>query len=152
MLAALSSSGVGATPSPFSFSTNRAKDRVLWFRRLETAAGAAVFFEAPHRILRTLADLQQYIGDREVVVGRELTKTHEELVRGPISQVGSRLQSTKGEFTVVIFIGHLPDNDPAVADEPEDNRRRAVASLAKSHGISANQLYRAIEEAKKLGK
>ncbi len=153
VLAALSASGIAADAFTFlGFPPTRSKDRITWFRRLERAAGAAIFFEAPHRIQRTLVDLQRQIGDRDVVVGRELTKAHEELVRGPISQVGSRLQSTKGEFTVVIFIGHLPDNTPSDVDESLDNRRKALATLAQSHGITANQLYRAIEEAKKLGK
>lgn len=152
VLAALSASGIAADAFTFlGFPPTRAKDRIIWFQRLERAAGAAIFFEAPHRIQRTLTDLQRHIGDRDVVIARELTKAHEELVRGPISQVGSRLQSTKGEFTVVIFIGHLPDNIRSEIDESLDKRRKALAALAQSHGITANQLYRAIEEAKKLG-
>jgi len=151
VLAALSASGIAADAFTFlGFPPTRAKDRDSWFRGLQMAPGAVVFFEAPHRIQRTLADLQNSIGDREVVIGRELTKVHEELVRGPISQVGARLQSSKGEFTVVLFIGHLPDNVEVRASGPDDNRRRAMASLAQSHGITANQLYRAIEDAKKL--
>src|SRR4030095_15459950 len=110
VLAALSSSGIAADCFAFlGFPPIKAKDRASWFRRLQTSAGAAVFFEAPHRIKRTLADLQQLVGDRQVVVGRELTKVHEELVRGPISAVGERLQSAKGEVTVVIFIGDSQD-------------------------------------------
>jgi 16S rRNA (cytidine1402-2'-O)-methyltransferase len=152
VLAALSSSGVSAECFTFlGFPPNRSKGRDLWFRRLSVVAGTAVFFEAPHRIQRTLAELKQHVGDRNVVIGRELTKVHEELVRGPISMVSERLNAAKGELTVVIYIGHLPDNEALAVEPAADNRRKLLASLARAHGLSANQLYQAIEQAKKLG-
>ena len=68
--------------------------------------GTVVFFEAPHRIRRTLEDLKEAVGDCQVVVARELTKIHEELVRGPITTVaGGASQLSVGEFVVVLNIG-----------------------------------------------
>jgi hypothetical protein len=54
-----------------------------------------------------------------------------------------------GEFTVVIEIGHITDNVGGSDPDPADSRRQAVALVAKDHGLTANQLYRAIEELKK---
>jgi 16S rRNA (cytidine1402-2'-O)-methyltransferase len=66
--------------------------------------GTAVFFESPRRLLKTLADISGLVGDREVVVGRELTKVHEEIVRGSASDLIERFTERlpKGEITLLI--------------------------------------------------
>ena len=71
-----------------------------------------VLYEAPHRLLRTLSDLQKTLGERTVAVCRELTKKFEEVLRGSISEVTSRLAQTKirGEF-VIIIKGRSKKND-----------------------------------------
>ena len=63
-----------------------------------------VFFESPHRIINLLTSLLHTIGDREISVSRELTKLHEETVRGSISEVLEIIEKTRprGEYTVVI--------------------------------------------------
>jgi 16S rRNA C1402 (ribose-2'-O) methylase RsmI len=97
-------------------------------------------------------------------VARELTKAHEEFVRGPISAVLERLSGPIGEFTVVIDIGRMAE---FVAPEPASaamlreqfgqmtipgglSRRQAIGRLAKTHGLPPNEVYQAIELAKKL--
>lgn len=74
--------------------------RVLEGLRSET--GATVFFESPQRLDRLLADILEVIGDRRVAVCRELTKFHEEIARGRVSDVLKKLRSRKGEFTIVM--------------------------------------------------
>ena len=63
-----------------------------------------VFFESPHRIVKILAELEKYLGNIEIVVGRELTKKFEEIIRGSIRDVIKRVGSKnqKGEFVVVL--------------------------------------------------
>lgn len=152
VLAALSASGYGGDNFSFlGFPPTRSKDRNKWFERLCRAPMPAVFFEAPHRIRRTLEDLRQAIGDREVVVAREITKAHEQLVKRPISQAIVEVGEPRGEFTVLINIGQTPDITPALTAEESSSRRQAVAAVAKAHGLTANQLYAAIENAKKSG-
>ena len=149
VLAALSASGLPTESFTFlGFPPTRSKDRAKWFERAEKVAGPVVFFEAPHRILVTLSELQGRVGDCDIVVGRELTKVHEELVRGPISEVSKRLAVPKGEFTVVAMIGQTTNNMAIPDPQAEESRRRAIALVAKAHGLTANQLYRAIEQAK----
>jgi 16S rRNA (cytidine1402-2'-O)-methyltransferase len=163
VLAALAASGLAtATFAFWGFPPTRAKERRLWFDRLLGVGGTVVFFEAPHRIRATLDDLQRIAGDCEVVVGRELTKVHEQFVRGPISDVAGKLGDPRGEFTVVINIG-LTTNKPAssvdIAAEfgqmttiPGITKRRAVAELAKRHGLATNEVYTAIENARRAVK
>jgi 16S rRNA (cytidine1402-2'-O)-methyltransferase len=116
-----------------------------------------VFFEAPHRIRRTLEDLGTHLGgDRVVAIGRELTKTHEELVIKPILQHLEYFADPKGEFTVLVpaaaspskgeqtrppisllrqELGELTNND-------SHTRRQALKVLAERHHMAVNELYR----------
>ena len=129
----------------------RAKDREAWFTRLIAIGGTAVFFEAPHRIQRTLASLQEKAGDCEVVVARELTKLHEELVRGPISKVLSGLENPRGELTIVVELGVIPENNKMAAEELPLTKRATIAALAKSYGVSTNEVYAALENLRNSG-
>ncbi len=164
-LAALSASGLPTDTFLFlGFPPVKAKDRLGWFETLRCANRTVVFFESPHRIRSTLEQFLTLVGDCQVAVARELTKTHEELVRGPISWVLTNLQETRGEFTVVADIGQMPYNtepevvgDAAIAAEfgvltnySGLRRREAIVRVARRHGRTANDVYAAIERAKKL--
>jgi 16S rRNA (cytidine1402-2'-O)-methyltransferase len=145
----LMASGLVADSFTFAgFPPSRGKDRKTWLARFKQLDGVVVFYEAPHRILATLRDLSAIIGDRAVVVGRELTKRHEELVRGPISAVISALQQPRGEFTVVVDIGHStnkiqPDIGLSTESDPRSTRA-AISSVAKSLGLGTNEVYDAL--------
>ena len=104
VMAALSSSGLQTQEFVFlGFPPTRSKDRKEWFADLASQTRLAVFFEAPHRIRRTLSDLEAQLGrEREIAVGRELTKAHEELVVWPIYQLIEYFSEPKGEFTVLV--------------------------------------------------
>jgi len=174
ILAALVASGLPLDQFTFlGFPPIRSNDRKNWFEQLAHVKGTVVFFESPHRISTTLTDLQAIAGDCEIAIGRELTKLHEELVTGPISRVLGYLKAPKGEFTIVASIGRITEtvserpgatrnnrsnNQLDAGNGPQggppdqfESRRRAVASVARAHGLTANQLYAAIELAKKSG-
>ena len=108
--AALAASGFPTQPFMFlGFPPTRPKDRKEWFELLQRQSSTVVFFEAPHRMRSTLTEILAIVGDCGVTVCRELTKVHEELVRGQISEVLERLGEPKGEFTVIVDIGQTPD-------------------------------------------
>jgi 16S rRNA (cytidine1402-2'-O)-methyltransferase len=166
VLTILAASGLPTESFSFlGFPPTRAKDRKEWFAQLKTFGGTVVFFEAPHRIHETLAELQRTAGDCPVVVGRELTKAHEELVRGPISEVLGRLNGARGEFTVAALIGQITDIKPAIAPSSETlsieigemtamkgmTKRRAINAVARRHGLAPNKVYEFLEAAKKSG-
>jgi 16S rRNA (cytidine1402-2'-O)-methyltransferase len=100
--------------------------------RLAELAGerrTLVLYEAPHRLARTLADLVSHLGgERTVVIGRELTKLHEELWRGTLAEAAERATSVepRGEHTLVIAGAPAPAT--ASADDVEDALRRALAA------------------------
>ncbi len=163
-IATLAVSGFPAEAFSFlGFPPTRSKDRKQWFVKLRASAPVAVFYEAPHRIVRTLADVMAVVGDCQVVVGRELTKKHEELVRGPILDVLKRITEPIGEFTVVVELGEITNNEPhlapgdsVVATEFGDttnniglSRRDRIAAVAAKYRMTPNAVYAAIERAKK---
>jgi 16S rRNA (cytidine1402-2'-O)-methyltransferase len=150
VLAALAVSGFAGNEFRFlGFPPIRSKDRSTWFERLTEAPGTVIFFEAPHRIRHTLQELAIFIGDRPIIVARELTKAHETVVKRPISNILAELLEPRGEFTVVFDVGRKTESVDVRAELVERSRRQALSNVAREHGLTANQLYRAIEDAKK---
>ena len=164
VLAALAASGLPTDSFSFlGFPPTRSKDRKIWFDRVVYLRGTIVFFEAPHRIQTTLHELQRIVGDCEVSVGRELTKAHEELVRGPINAVAKNISDGRGEFTVVIFIGETTENSAPEVLLPQlvvhyfgettlivgVTKRKAINIVARKHGIAPNEVYKILEASKK---
>ncbi|MBU4124656.1 MAG: 16S rRNA (cytidine(1402)-2'-O)-methyltransferase [Nanoarchaeota archaeon] len=80
------------------------KGRQTLLKSLQTEPRTLVIFESPHRILRTLESLKEYLGDRDIAVCRELTKIYEEALRMPISKAIEHFKnkSPKGEFVLVV--------------------------------------------------
>ena len=163
-LAALAVSGFSSESFTFmGFPPTRSNDRKGWFDELIRVGGVVVFYEAPHRIRHTLDELQRVASNCEVLVARELTKKHEELVRGPINIVIEQLSEPLGEYTVVANIGRtteiLATEPPSAADLLAElgvmtksahlTKRAAISALARRHKIAPNVVYDILETAKK---
>jgi 16S rRNA (cytidine1402-2'-O)-methyltransferase len=123
---------------------------------------AIVVYEAPHRIREMLEDVVAVLGpERPVVLARELTKIHEEFIRGTASEVLSRLQSreVKGEITLVIGAGGsrpeaVNPTDPStrlreIMREQKLDEKAALKVLAKELGLAKSELYRELQRTKK---
>ena len=125
-------------------------------------AGTLVFYEAPHRILETLADLEAVFGpDLRVVVARELTKLHEEFLRGTVAEVRRELASrdrVRGEITLLVQApASAPRRDSIDASEKISDRvarlqteagideKEALKRLARELGQSKSELYRELQ-------
>ena len=163
VLAALAASGFETTRFTFlGFPPTKVNDRRLWFERAVEINGIAIFFEAPHRIEATLSDLKRFAGDCEVAIGRELTKVHETMVRGHISQVIQSFNGVRGELTIVADLhdrGEVPREDVDLVAEFGEmtvnkglTKRQAIGMIARRHGMAPNDVYARLEEAKKSGK
>jgi 16S rRNA (cytidine1402-2'-O)-methyltransferase len=140
----------------------KAKARTRWFENLATVPGTVVFFEAPHRIASTLADLRDRLGKRQICVGRELTKTHQEYIAGPADGDMFLAITRKGEFSVVISPvsdvepPQAPISDEAIVEEfralgeslGHSGKRGAAGEVARRLGLTANEVYKALERAK----
>jgi len=116
------------------------------------AATPQIFYEAPHRILATLADVEAIFGAAQhVVVARELTKLHEEFLRGAVAEVRKTLAdraSVRGEF-VLLFV-------PAAADVATDAAPTSIAAevraLMKSQGLTEKDALKQVARARNIGK
>jgi 16S rRNA (cytidine1402-2'-O)-methyltransferase len=136
------------------FAPRRGGERTRWLQALLAESRAAVFFESPHRLADTLAAAVTVLGpDRRAAVCRELTKKHEEILRGPLSELAAWAEEgpVRGEITVVLA-GAAPTTAPAVeslvdavAERVADGERLkdAVAAVAGAAGVGKRDLYEA---------
>jgi 16S rRNA (cytidine1402-2'-O)-methyltransferase len=163
VLAALVSSGLPTDGFIFAgFPPSKSAARRAWLEALAGERRTLVFFEAPHRIRESLAAALAVLGDREAALGRELTKLHEEVIRGRLSDVLSRLGEPRGEFTVVI--SGLPVVESESEEQVTDNqlltefgrlteigmdRREAISELAGRHRLRSREVFAAIDRARR---
>jgi 16S rRNA (cytidine1402-2'-O)-methyltransferase len=163
LLAALVPSGLPTSSFSFlGFPPPRQQARDRWLSAIANRSETLILFEAPHRVRETLEAVRRVLGNRQIVVARELTKLHEEFLRGTVSDALGRLTSPRGEFTLVLAGA---DASPAEQEPLPDaasllrefgqliemvrlSRRDAVNSLANRYGVSSKELYKAIESAK----
>ena len=155
---ALSASGLPTDSFRFGgFLPARRAQRRKALAELAHETATLVFYETPHRILATLGDVGEVLGERPVVVARELTKLHEEFVRGTPWEVLARLKkkrSLRGEITLLIGKGELsavPSQDVAahVRELIENEglpRMDAIKRAAKERGIPKREVYRLLEQ------
>jgi 16S rRNA (cytidine1402-2'-O)-methyltransferase len=157
VMAALSTAGFPAGEFTFlGFAPSRSKDLRDWVARLAREPRLVVFFEAPHRIGATLRALEEVYGpDHLLAIGRELTKSHDELVVQPISVLTKRFSEAIGEFTVLVpptKIGEMtksPLPDVALLEKElrqfmstgGGSRRSALKIVADRYGVAVNDLY-----------
>jgi 16S rRNA (cytidine1402-2'-O)-methyltransferase len=159
-LAALTASGLPAESFQFrGFLPARRTQRRKALEQLRDTSVTLILYEAPHRILETLSEMAQVLGDRPIVAARELTKLHEEFLRGSAAEIREALASrpsVKGEFTLVIG-----GCQGAVESEatPEDARGQverlidqgaprmeAIKAVARRLGLPKREVYRALED------
>jgi len=165
-IAVLSASGLPADRFVFDgFLPHRATERRRRLRELARESRTVVVLEAPHRIAGTLRDLAGILGSRTVVLARELTKIHEEILRATATDLADRLGEIegRGEYTLAFAgagDGAVPGDggDAAELDrvrrsfrsalEREDgDRRRALRAAARELGIGRAELRRRLDEA-----
>ncbi len=154
VVAALSVSGLRSERFHFEgFLPARQGPRKKRIRELAGIPETLVLFEAPHRIRRTLEDLLDLLGDRQVALARELTKIHEECRLGRLSQILQELpQTIRGELTLVVQ--GPEDNRPGqqvpreedllreIESSPGRSTGQAVREVARRHGLSSRDAYK----------
>jgi len=161
-VAALAASGLPTDSFEFrGFLPAKQGQRKQSLENIRNSVLTQVFYEAPHRVKETIADIVEILGiKRQIVIARELTKLHEQFLRGTAAEIAQALGSLdeiKGEIT--LLIGKLPTADGMVAaDSParlsipqrlaqimaEENldEKAALKKVAKERGISKSEAYR----------
>jgi 16S rRNA (cytidine1402-2'-O)-methyltransferase len=164
-IAAVVVSGFAVLPlTVLGFPPRRPKDRTSWISAISGVSNTVTFFESPRRIGNTLREASLIMGTRQIMVARELTKVHQEFLRGTCAELAERLAITKGEITVVIspiieaVTGSGEVDERRVATEfwsmtieGVAGRRQAISTLAKKFDIPSKQVYAIIEKSKRSG-
>lgn len=115
-----------------------------------------ILYEAPHKILNTLKDLNEVLGDRKVVLARELTKIHEEFIRGTITEILEKYKEPRGEHIIIIEGNKIKKQDTqndllnAMTIEQHYNyyekqgfsKNEIIKKIAKDRNVTKNEIYK----------
>ena len=157
---ALVYSGLDTTKFVFrGFISRENKERKKLFEEVKNLRETIIFYESPHRLLSTLSTLKNELGNRRISVCRELTKLHEEIVRGSIEEVIQVFsdRTVKGEFVLVVEGKTQDEIDKESKDKWESlsieehvvaimneglSKKDAIKKVAKERGIQKNEVYK----------
>jgi 16S rRNA (cytidine1402-2'-O)-methyltransferase len=164
MLAALAAAGLPNEEFLFvGFLPQRSGERRRMLERLRIEERTMIFYEAPHRVAESIADAQEILGDRPACIAREVTKLHEEFLRGRLSQLAESLaeRPARGEITLVVgtsepsactgqadFSQSLSDRVEELIRQAKLDRKEALKLAAKERGITRRAAYEQLIESK----
>lgn len=151
---ALIASGFDAQPfTYYGFLSRKSSEQKAFFEKMNKATATSIFYEAPHRLKKTLKNLGEVLSpERQIVCARELTKIHEEFIRGSVKEVIEYFNQNdpRGEFVVLVS----PNEDQEVTlswpelikqvDElvaQDISKKDAIKQVAKENKVSKNELY-----------
>jgi 16S rRNA (cytidine1402-2'-O)-methyltransferase len=151
-LTALAASGLPTDSFHFGgFLPPKTGQRAKLLESLAEERATLIFYEAPHRILETLEAVEAALGPRPVVVAREITKIHEEFLRGTAAEIHAQLaarDTVKGEITLLIGRAIAPPPDDTPMAEAVDAlirdgvpRMDAIKQVARRRGLSKREVY-----------
>ncbi len=156
LVAAVAASGLSTGTFLFGgFLPAKSGQRVRALEALRDERATLIFYEAPHRIVEALGDVAQVLGNPPVCVARELTKIHEEFVRGTASEVGANLAarpSIKGEITLIAGrTSAVAENVTSIEEAVAEHMRKGMSSMeaikrvARERRIGKRDVYRRIQ-------
>jgi 16S rRNA (cytidine1402-2'-O)-methyltransferase len=160
VVSALAASGLDTTSFLFvGFPPPRTGERRSFFETLRTERATMIFYEAPHRVVESLQDAMQAFGaKRRAVLAREITKIHEEFLRGTLQEleaICAGRELLRGEMTLLV-VGANPAEATSIGGAPESDLRSAMAAyleqgldeqaalkrVARDRGVSKSEVYR----------
>ena len=144
----------GLSTKQFAFmgflSTNK-KLKNEQYEKIKNEEKTIIVYEAPHRITETLKELFKYLGDRNIVVAKEITKMHENFIRGTISEVINKIDSPKGEYIIVIegekkerknILNELSIQEHYEYYEEQGlENKEIIKKIAKDRKVNKNEIY-----------
>lgn len=128
------------------------KLRKVKMEEIKESNKTIIFYEAPHKLLKTLEELKGIVKGRKVVLAREITKIHEEFIRGSIEDITDRIGEPKGEYVILIEGNQdleKENNDVELTlDEEYEkyllqglNKKEIIKKIAKNRGVNKNEIY-----------
>ncbi len=136
----------------FGFLPLNKKLRKEKLEEIENETKTIIIYEAPHKLENTLRDLKEFLNERKVVIARELTKIHEEFIRGSIDEIIDRAKYLKGEIIILIEGAHVQKkenylNSISLEDHYKYyqnqglNKKDIIKKIAKDREVSKNEIY-----------
>ena len=112
-----------------------------------------IMYEAPHKLKTTIMDLEKILGKRQIVLARELTKIHEEFIRGTANEIIEKIEMLKGEFVIIIEGCEIKEEDNKLIElsleehfkyyEREGlDKKEIIKKIAKDRSVSKNEIYK----------
>ena len=151
---ALIASGFDAQPfTYYGFLPRKKSEQQSFFEQMNKARATSIFYEAPHRLVKTLNNMSEILdSERKIVVARELTKIHEEFIRGTISEVTDyfKQNAPRGEFVVLISPNAAQETQLSWAEliksvnrlvDKGESKKSAIKTVAQENNVSKNELY-----------
>lgn len=151
---ALIASGFDAQPfTYYGFLPRKKSAQKTYFEQMRTAHATSIFYEAPHRLAKTLQTLAEVMpAERKMVAARELTKIHEEFIRGTVAEVSQYFQTNKPRGEFVILLAPNKDTAPKLSFseliplvnklvEQGKSKKDAIKEIAQKYQVSKNELY-----------
>ena len=137
------------------FLSAKAKEKKDKLNEVKNVQSTLIFYEAPHKIDETLECMLDILGNREISIGREMTKIHEEFIRGKISEVMERIEP-KGEMVIIVKGAEKSENDIARDSRNEMTleehyayyerqgfeKKEIIKMIAKDRGVNKNEIYK----------
>ena len=155
MVTGLIASGLDTRQFTFyGFLPMNKKLRKIKLEEISKNKGTILIYEAPHKLISTLNDLKEYLGNRKITIARELTKIHEEFVRGTLEDIESKISNIKGEFVLVIE-GNKDENSEQnelnsmtleehyrYYEKKGLNKKEIIKAIAKDRNVNKNEIYK----------
>ena len=132
------------------------KNRDNALNKIKKAKSTVILYEAPHKLIKTLQDLLKNVGDINCVLAREITKIHEEFIRGNISNLLEQIQEPKGEYVILLDLNNLEnenDSEDEISkktveeqykkyEEQGMNKKEIIKQIAKNKNVPKNEIYK----------
>ena len=131
------------------------KEKQEKLEEIKKIKSTLIFYEAPHKLINTLENIKEILGDREIVLAREITKIHEEFIRGSVSEVLEKTENPKGEFVILV-----EGSKKSEEDEQKENlnnlsleehfeyyknknydKKEIIKKIAKDRNTNKNEIY-----------
>lgn len=156
MINGLIASGLSTKEFEFiGFLSTARKEKIEKLEEIKYDTRTLIFYEAPHKLKATLSAMLEILGDRKVVLARELTKIHEEFLRGNLSEILANLEEIKGEFVIILKGSsqskkeiELEHFNQMSLDEQYDfyekqglSKKEIIKKIAKDRGVNKNEIY-----------
>lgn len=157
LITALIASGISA--KEFSFIgflpvNKKEKDEIL--EEISAETKTLIFYEAPHKLISTLNEMQNILGDRTICLARELTKIHEEFLRGTISELLEKIGEPKGEYVIIVEGSKISKkeietnklNEMSIQEHYKYyeslgyEKKEIIKKVAKDRNVNKNEVYK----------